>query len=166
MAAAPDARSSPHAEPLIPLPETADHMEVVLVRLQKWLELLLQQRAALQRRIAVTKQTILGLSSLFGNEIPDELTSLTGRTRKRRSGLTALCRSIIMESGVAHTAAEIAEQIKRRDPAMLARNNDVRASVRSILTRLRDRGEVTVSWQAGRQTWERSIDHEPKAERK
>jgi chorismate mutase len=47
----------------------AEHVEQVIERVQQELESLLQQRAAIIKRIGTIKRTILGLANLFGDEV-------------------------------------------------------------------------------------------------
>jgi hypothetical protein len=120
---------------------------------------LAQQCAEIEKRISVTQATIRGLFALFDKEAQTEQSSPTGRVRRRRSGLTAMCRRVLKEAASACFATEVASLIHQRDPSLLEHHKNSTASVTTILSRLAKNGEIRViSSVIGRSRWQ-WIDH-------
>jgi len=75
----------------------------VLRQLRDLLQSLMQERKDIVRRMCAIKQTIVGLASLYGDEVlDDELLELVDRKRpRRRAGLTKACRMVLIQAGKA-----------------------------------------------------------------
>jgi hypothetical protein len=132
------------------------HVQEVVRQAQEELQLLLQQRAEIMKRIGTVKQTIAGLANLFGDGIlNEELLELVDRkSNGRQPGFTKACRMILMEAGRALSARDICEYLQQKMPAMLARHKDPMASVTTVLNRLVDYGEAqAVALNNGRRAW-------------
>jgi len=139
----------------------AEHVKQVIERPQQELEGLLNQRAEIIKRIGAIKQTILGLANLFGDDvIGDELLALIDRrSGARRPGFTKTCRMILMESGRPLLTQEVCREIRRRNPALLARQKDPLASVSTVLNRLARYGEARLlANDSGRRAWQWATD--------
>jgi hypothetical protein len=135
----------------------AEHVEQVIERVQEELESLLKQRAVIIKRIGTIKQTVLGLANLFGDEvIGEELLELVDhRPTARQPGFTKTCRMILMESGRPLLTQEVCQEIRRRNPALLARQKDPLASVSTVLNRLASYGEARfMANDRGRRAWQ------------
>src|ERR1700728_2156056 len=79
-------------------PDTKLHVEKVVQKAHEELSQLLRERAALTRRIGAVKQTIVGLTKLFGEGILNHDIKLMGRkTNRRGEGVTDSCRRVLME---------------------------------------------------------------------
>jgi hypothetical protein len=143
-----------------------EHVEQVIERVHEELESLLKQRAAIIRRIGTIKQTVLGLANLFGEEIiGEELLELVDhRPSARQPGFTKTCRMILMESGKPLLTQEVCQEIRRRNPALLARQKDPLASISTVLNRLASYGEARfMANERGRRAWEWVTDHKDAA---
>ena len=118
--------------------------ESVVQKLHSELTELLQQRADVMRHIATAKKTIVGLASLFGeNLLTPELQSLVGvGDVNRKPGLTKACRFILLEAGGPLSARNVVDELQHQDPEILAGHKDAVASVTTILNRLADYKEV------------------------
>jgi len=118
--------------------------ENVVEKLHSELNQLLQQRAEVMRHIATAKKTIVGLASLFGeNVLSPELQTLVGvGEANRKPGLTKACRLILIESRGPLSARNVVDALQHQDPEILAGHKDPIASVTTILNRLADYKEV------------------------
>jgi hypothetical protein len=134
-----------------------EHVEQVVERLHQELDSLLKQRAATIKKIGIIKQTIFGLAKLFGDDvISEELLELVDhRPSSRQPGFTQTCRMVLMESGRPLLTQEVCQEIKRRNPALLARQKDPLASASTVLNRLASYGEARfLANDRGRRAWQ------------
>ena len=138
-----------------------EHVEQVITQVQKEFQALVRQRAAIIKRIGAIKQTIAGLAKLFGDEVlTEELMGLIDRGQDHRQpGFTWTCRVVLRESARPLGAREVCEQIKLRNPALLARHRDPLASVTTVLNRLASYGEARfILTDRGGRTWQSVTD--------
>lgn len=137
-------------------PSTSRHVQDVIRRAERELRELIEERAEVTKRIGTVKQTIVGLANLFGDGILDgALLDLVDRkSGSRQPGITRACRRILMESGRPLSARDICDEVQRTAPALLARHKDPMATLNTILSRLVDYGEATVSQgDRGQRVW-------------
>lgn len=143
-------------------PDTKLHVEKVVQKAHEELSELLRQRAALTRRIGAVKQTIVGLTKLFGEGIlnHDNDIKLMGRkTYRRGEGVTDSCRRVLMEAGGPISAREVRDLIQRTTPTVLANHKDPLATVTTVLGRLAEYGEAqSVASAEGRRAWQWSVE--------
>src|SRR5689334_14899209 len=139
---APDMEHSSTSNPIVPSHEMS--AENVVQKLHSELNQLLQQRAEVMRHIATAKKTIVGLASLFGeNVLSPELQTLVGVGEgNRKPGLTKACRLILMEARSPLSARNVVDALQNQDSEILAGHKDPIASVTTILNRLADYKEV------------------------
>jgi hypothetical protein len=139
----------------------------VIGRIEHELQLLLAERAAIQKRIRVIKDLIAGLAEVFGADIINgELEALLQPRSARRAnrshpGITGLCRQILKESSEPLTARQICDMIQEKSPSVLIRTRKPTATLSVVLGRLVSYGEAESSqgegseriwrWCAGRQ---------------
>jgi len=134
-----------------------DHVDQVIEHAHKQLQALLTEKQAIVKKIGTLKQTIVGLANLFGDDLlNDELQGLIDRkSNGRQPGFTKICRIVLMESDRPLLTQEVCEQIKRRDPALLARHKEPSASVTTVLNRLVSYGEARrVFNERGQRAWQ------------
>ena len=132
------------------------HVDRVLAEMHREFHSLLQQRAAILRRIGTIRQIISGLSNLFGDRVVDgELSGLVDqRSSNRQRGFTQTCRLVLMESKRPLMSQEVCQEIERRNPALLINHRDPVASVSTVLNRLSRYGEARVVVnERGRRAW-------------
>jgi hypothetical protein len=151
--------------------EANQYVVEVMQRADHELRHLVAERAELTKRIGTVKRTMKGLAKLFGNEILDTvLLDLVDRSRgPRQRGITPACRRVLMETQRPMSARDVCDEIKRAVSQLLARHKDPIATINTILARLVEYGEATVSpgdhgqrvwlWVAERETgFERRLD--------
>jgi hypothetical protein len=127
---------------------------------------LIKQRSHITRRIAVTKQTIVGLASVFGNVVLEQelldLLGLPGVEGARRPGFTRSCRMVLIEAAGPVGARDVCERLSLKDPEVASRHKDLLASVTTILNRLVAYGEVRSFQLNGKRVWQWMTDEEGK----
>jgi hypothetical protein len=129
----------------------------VLRELRDLLQSLTRERREIVRRMCAIKQTIVGLASLYGDEVlDDELLELIDRKRpRRRVGLTKACRMVLIQAGKPLTTREVCDRICLESPSMLVSHKDAKASIHTLLSRLAEYGEARpVTDERGRRLWE------------
>jgi hypothetical protein len=132
------------------------HVLEVVKAAEEDLRQLIRQRAEIVRRIGTIKQTIVGLTNIFGDDsVGEELRELVGRKDgARRWGLTKFCRTVLMEANRPLGAQEVCEQLQGRVPLVLLHHKDPAASVTTVLNRLVAYGEAhKVHDENGRRAW-------------
>jgi hypothetical protein len=122
------------------------HVLEVMRRAEQELRQLLQKRADVTKRIGTVKQTIVGLSKLFGDGILDDaLSDLVDRKNgSRQPGITAACRRVLIEARRPMSARDVCNEIQRTVPTLLVSHKDPMATVNTILGRLAKYGEANI----------------------
>ncbi|HWX93011.1 MAG TPA: hypothetical protein VNY29_10285 [Terriglobales bacterium] len=141
-------------------------LEVVIAKAHRELLALLGERSRIMERIGTVKQTIAGLANVFGEDLlSDELLALIDRKRGvRHSGLTRTCRATLMESEAPLTPQNMCNEIRRRQPSLLAHHKSPLASITTIMNRLAQYGEARViTTPAGRRAWQWATGHPEEA---
>ena len=137
------------------------HAAQVLEEVKKELQSLLEQRAEIVKRIGLVKQTIVGMTKVFGSAALDgDLLEIVERKpHGRHPGFTGTCRVVLMESSAPLSIHEVCQEIVRRAPELMARHKDPLASVNTVLSRLVSYGEASVVRdKAGRRAWQWSAE--------
>jgi hypothetical protein len=121
-----------------------------------------EQRATVSRRIAVIKQTIVGLVSVFGDEsLRRELMEFfdePGQGKQR--GFTHACRLILMEAKGPIDTRAVCQKITDNYREIAIRHKDLVASVSTVLNRLVGYGEVRCTEINGKRAWEWNSEDE------
>jgi hypothetical protein len=119
---------------------------------------LIEQRAAITRRIATTKRTIAGLASVFGDAaLQDELLEFMDERRcstNRQSGFTRACRLLLMETKSPISRHDLCEKLRLNDRGLASRHESLIAAVTTVLNRLVNYGEVRAIEVNGKRAWE------------
>jgi hypothetical protein len=127
------------------------------------LQILLTQRAAILRRLAILRRIISGLVEMFGDDLlPEDVRALIKlpTQRSRGAGLTEACRAALSTSSRPLTAREVVDTIRTKDAKVIQNHKDPVASVTSILHRLGSYGEATTEVsQSGRRMWAPVLVH-------
>jgi hypothetical protein len=138
-------------------PQNAYAVQEVIRCTERELQDLLRRRADVTKRIGTIKQMLTGLANIFGEAVlGDELLNLIDRKPlSRQSGLTRVCRAILMGSGKPLGARIVCQALQQKHPELIERHKDSIASVTTVLNRLKDYEEARCSLDAnGRRVWE------------
>ena len=140
--------------------------ENVIREIHEVLESLERERREIVKKISTIKRTIVGLASMYGEEIfDDQLLEFIGRkTNRRRSGLTKTCRMVLIQARCPLTAREVCDQIMSQNPILLLSHKDPMATVNTLLSRLAEYGEARVVTNEGRRSWQWVAASEPPLE--
>lgn len=142
-------------------PPAGAHVNKILEEIYSEFQALTNQRAAILRRIGTLRRTIIGLASLFGDEVVGEsvLELVDRKSSTRSQGLTRTCRLVLMESSGPLMCQQVCDEIKRRNPATLAKHKDSLASVNTVLNRLARYGEARIIMNPrGKRAWEWAME--------
>ncbi len=138
--------------------------QVVEVAKQE-LQQLIEQRSFISRRIATTKQTILGLAEVFGDHaLRQELLEFlngSGHCGGRQPGFTRTCRLILMEANGPMDTRTLCQQLWLHHRDIASRHKDLAASVTTVLNRLVKYGEVRAIDIDGKRAWQWASCEEP-----
>jgi len=138
------------------LGEANRHVLDVMRRAEQELRQLIDERVEVTKRIGTVKRTIVGLSKLFGDGALDAglLDLFDGRSGARQPGITSTCRRVLMEARRPMSARQVCDEIQGMMPALLARHQDPMATINTILGRLVQYGEATVTaGDRGQRVW-------------
>lgn len=138
--------------------------EDVIRQLCDLLQSLLRERRDVVRRICAIRQTIVGLASVYGQEVLDDqvLEMLDRHSKGRGQGLTRACRLALIQAGRPLSAREVCDQIQTQNPPLLMHHKDPMASVNTLLARLTHYGEASATKdERGRRVWQWVTEAEP-----
>lgn len=124
---------------------SSDDLEQVMGRIQQELRVLRMERAAIARKIGLIKNTIVGLTEVFGTGAASESARsafTTAPVKRRKRGLTDACRRLLLETSGPQTLSQVFERIQERHPALLAHHKYPMAIVQMMLRRLVIYGEA------------------------
>jgi hypothetical protein len=138
-------------------------VEQVVGRIQRELQVLRAEHAAIAKRIGLIKNTIAGLAEVFGpGVVGQELQSLltTEPVKRRRSrGLTDACRELLQETSAPQTLREVSARIQERFPTLMTHHRYPMTIIQMMLRRLVMYGEAEeIDAGAGLRSW-RSSTH-------
>src|SRR5581483_12194320 len=107
-------------------PPAGTHVNKLLEEIYGEFQALMIRRETILRRIGTLRRTIIGLAKLFGDEAIDEsvLEAVDPKSSPRSQGLTRTCRLVLMESSGPLTCQQVCDDIKHRNPALLAKHKD------------------------------------------
>jgi hypothetical protein len=147
----------------ISLRKASSDVDRVLEVMQRQLQVLKQEDAAIRQRIVTVRRTIAGLGDIFGQSvISEELReTLFARARRPRGsgpGLTRTCSQLLAESSQPLTTAELLTVMQQKYPSLLAHNKNPNASLTTVLGRLSKYGAVRgVQNEGGARAWRSTI---------
>jgi hypothetical protein len=141
-----------------PLVGNTFHAEEVARAARHELDALLRQRSELMKRIGTVKQTLAGLTKLFGcSEPADTLSEPNGNQGRQivhQTGLTDACRTALLEATGPLRAHQVRDRL-RFQGFPLDNHRDPVATVTTILRRLWQYGEArSVVLPDGKKGWE------------
>jgi len=137
--------------------QQGEHIHQVVQSAERELRELLEQRAHTVKRIGAIKQTLVGMSKIFGESIltPDLIKLLGRGTPQKQPGFTRACRVVLMESGCPLEARQGCRELQKKFPELFGRHKDPVASVTTVFNRLVGYSEArSFIGNNGRRMWE------------
>jgi len=134
-------------------PVCDQNLQMVLEQVGDQLRQLTLLRQRNDRRIDLLKRTIKGLALLYGDELlrrPEEVAA-----GKRRLGITHACRLVLDRTDTPLTARELYAALQQEFPDVFCTPGNHRASLFTILNRLRKYGEIDTFLRNGSRFWQR-----------
>lgn len=114
---------------------------------------LLLQRQTIDRRIAILKHTIKGLTLFYGEALLGSPTDVAAG--ERRSGITHACRLVLDQADAALTARELYAALQKDFPDLFRTLGNHRASLFTILNGLTKYGEIHTFLWTGSRLWQK-----------
>ena len=141
-----------------------EDVEQVVGRIQRELQTLRSEHAAIAKRIGLIKNTIAGLAEVFGpGVVGQELQGLltTEPVKRRRSrGLTDACRELLREASEPQTLRQISTRIQEHYPTLVTHHRYPATIIQMMLRRLVMYGEAEeIDTGAGLRSWRCSSAH-------
>lgn len=134
-------------------PVCDQNLQTVVEQVGDQLRQLTLQRQRIDRRIAILKRTIKGLSLLYGDvSLPTPGEEADG---ERRLGITHACRLVLDRADTALTAREVYVALQEKFPDVFRTPGNHRASLFTILNRLRKYGEIDTFLRNGSRFWQK-----------
>lgn len=141
-----------------------EDVENVVGRIQRELQALRSEHAAIAKRIGLIKSTIAGLAEVFGPGVVGQelqgLLKVAPAKRRRRRGLTDACRELLRETSEPQTLKQISARIQERFPTLVTHHRYSMTIIQMMLRRLVMYGEAEeVSAEAGVRSWKSASLH-------
>jgi hypothetical protein len=141
-----------------------DDVEQVVGRIQRELQALRTERAAIAKRIGLIKNTIAGLAQVFGAGVVGQqlqgLLTVEPVNRRRTRGLTDACRELLKETSEPQTLRQISARIQERYPTLVAHHRYPITIIQMMLRRLVMYGEAEeIELGAGLRSWKSPSAH-------
>jgi hypothetical protein len=135
-----------------------EDVEHVVGRIQRELQSLRSEHAAIAKRIGLIKNTIAGLAEVFGpGVVGQELQGLLRVElikRRRCRGLTDACRELLKETSEPQTLKQISARIQERFPTLVRHHRYPTTIIQMMLRRLVMYGEAEeIDGIAGVRSW-------------
>jgi hypothetical protein len=143
---------------LIAGPESSrfDHLAPKAEDLRDELTTLLQQLRDVEQQIRAVKDTMYGLSLVFGEDVVSDrlLDTIRPKVRTRARGLTNACKLALMKAPQPCSVGTVCGLVTEMDPTLLMHHRNPRASVMSVLRNFASKGEVLRKTENGRWVWQ------------
>ena len=110
----------------------------------------------IEREIVAIKNTLFGLSVIYGDELltPPLLDQIRPKPATTVRGLTAACRAVLISASKPCSVSAVCNLVRAVDPLLLVHHRNPRASVMTVLRNFAKRGQVTRGLENGRSVWQ------------
>jgi hypothetical protein len=152
-----------HAPAAQPFGGAFEHVEQVVGRIQRELQTLRTEHAAIAKRIGLIKNTIAGLAEVFGPGVvgPELQGPKVQPAKRRRSrGLTDACRQLLRETSEPQTLKQMSTRIQESYPTLVTHHRYPTTVIQMMLRRLVMYGEAEeIDAGAGTRSWKSASSH-------
>jgi hypothetical protein len=129
-------------------------------RIRNELASLLKQLRDVEQQIRIVKDTLHGLSIVFGDDVvsAELLDVIRGKRRTNNRGLTDACKSVLLRVGKPCSVSTVCKLVTEINPTLLMHHRNPRASAMSALRNLARRSVVIRRMENGKSVWEVNWD--------
>jgi hypothetical protein len=160
-----ESSSAPEHAPAAPAFGGAfEDVEQVVGRIQRELQTLRTEHAAIAKRIGLIKNTIAGLAKVFGPGVVGQelqgLPKVQPAKRRRSRGLTDACRQLLRETSEPQTLKQMSTRIQESYPTLVTHHRYPTTVIQMMLRRLVMYGEAEeIDAGAGTRSWKSASSH-------
>jgi hypothetical protein len=148
--------TNPHFAELNSAPAVDFERVLSTERISGEMSSLQEQLKETEREIAAVKNTLFGLSVIYGEDLiaPPLLDQIRPKHGATVRGLTSVCRAVLIESSQPCSVSQVCDLVRAVDPLLLVHHRNPRASVMTVLRNFAKRGQVTRGTENGRSVWQ------------
>jgi hypothetical protein len=124
-------------------------------RIREEMSSLQKQLKQVEDQISAVKNTLYGLSVIFGEEIFSQQLLQTIRPKHggRVRGLTATCQAVLTKASYPCSVSAVCNLVSAVNPLLLIHHRNPRASVMTVLRNFAKRGQAVRGTENGRSAW-------------
>jgi hypothetical protein len=124
-------------------------------RIQEVMSSLQGELKEVEEEISAVKNTLYGLSVIFGEEVFSRqlLQSIRPKHDGRVRGLTATCQAVLIKASRPCSVSAVCNLVRAVNPLLLVHHRNPRASVMTVLRNFAGRGQVVRGSENGRSVW-------------
>lgn len=125
-------------------------------RIQEEMSSLQKELKQVEEEIFAVKNTLYGLSVIFGEEAFPQplLQSLRSKPASKVRGLTAACEAVLVKTSHPCSVSAVCNLVRAVNPLLLIHHRNPRASVMTVLRNFAKRGQVVRGTENGRSVWQ------------
>jgi len=125
-------------------------------RIQEEISSLQKELKEVEEEISAVKNTLYGLSVIFGEEVFSRqlLPSLCPKHGRKVRGLTATCQAVLVKTSHPCSVSAVCNLVRAVNPLLLIHHRNPRASVMTVLRNFAMRGQVIRRTENGRSVWQ------------
>ena len=133
-----------------------EHLRPSTERIQGEMSSLEEQLKEIEKEIAAVKNTLFGLSVIYGQDLitPPLLEQIRPKRGATVRGLTAACRTALIQVSQPCSVSTVCTLVRAIDPLLLVHHRNPRASVMTVLRNFAKRGQATRGIENGRSVWQ------------
>jgi len=133
-----------------------EHLRPSAERIEGEMSSLQEQLKEIEREIVAVKNTLFGLSVIYGENLitPPLLEQIRPKRGATVRGLTAACRAALIQASEPCSVSTVCNLVRAIDPLLLVHHRNPRASVMTVLRNFAKRGQATRGVENGRSVWQ------------
>jgi hypothetical protein len=134
---------------------TFDYLRPSGERIREEMVSLQKQLKEVEEEISAVKNTLYGLSVIFGEEVFSQqlLKAIRPNHTGKVRGLTAACQAVLIKASGPCSVSVVCNLVRAVNPLLLIHHRNPRASVMTVLRNFALRGQVVRGTENGRSVW-------------
>jgi hypothetical protein len=143
------------SEPSSPQFLAFDYLRPSGERIREEMSSLQKQLKQVEEEISAVKNTLYGLSVIFGEEVFSQQVLQTIRPKHggKVRGLTATCQAVLVKTSHPCSVSAVCNLVRAVNPLLLIHHRNPRASVMTVLRNFAKRGQAVRGTENGRSVW-------------